>query len=91
MGFGQTATSYLFPNTEDECRHQLPVFCKKIKSGETSDHTQQVNTTDLVSGQLPGDGQKDLVDVVGILGRRLQEEQPVLLGVGVGLRKTGSF
>ena len=57
----------------------------------SSDHILQVNPTDLVSGQLPGDGQKDLVDVVGILGRRLQEEEPVLLGVGVGLSKTCSF
>ena len=39
----------------------------------------------VVPRQLSGDGQKYFVDIVGVLGRRLHEEKPVLLRVAVGL------
>jgi hypothetical protein len=40
---------------------------------------------DLVERQLLGDGGKQLLHVLGRLGRRLKEEQPGLLRVGLGV------
>ena len=38
VGKQPASKSKPFAHTADDCRHQLPVFCKQMKSADTTDH-----------------------------------------------------